>query len=129
MARKQAKTLSAPLTDIAEQMTKAGEQAWAAVTPGAATEETSAQTAEGAPEEAPGDVVEDAADAGLAEEVEEAADELEADEAADEADEPAAEAESYDGWTKVQLQKELVNRGLPKSGNVAELRERLRAAD
>ena len=38
-------------------------------------------------------------------------------------------AESYDGWTKAQLQEELVNRGLPKSGNVAELRERLRSAD
>ena len=103
-ARKQAKTLGAPLSDIAEQVTKAGEQALAAVTPGATAQADERQTAaEPVPE-----VVE-----------------------ASPAEEPAEveEAETYEGWTKVQLQEELVNRGLPKSGNVAELRERLRAAD
>jgi hypothetical protein len=50
-------------------------------------------------------------------------------EEAAEPEEAAGTAEDYAGWTKAQLQEELVNRGLPKSGNVAELRERLRAAD
>jgi hypothetical protein len=38
-------------------------------------------------------------------------------------------AASYEGLTKPQLQALLVERGLPKSGNVAELRARLAAAD
>jgi hypothetical protein len=120
LARKQAKTLAAPLNDIAEQMTKAGEQAWAAVTPGATAEDAVA-TVEGTVEEAVEEAVEDAAEP----EVEETAEA----ESADEAEAQSEEAEDYAGWTKVQLQEELVNRGLPKSGNVAELRERLRAAD
>ena len=41
----------------------------------------------------------------------------------------AKKADAYDGWTKPQLQEELVKRGLPKSGNVPELRERLLAND
>jgi hypothetical protein len=38
-------------------------------------------------------------------------------------------ADAYEGWTKPQLQEELVRRGLPKSGNVPELRDRLLAND
>ena len=114
-ARKQAKTLSAPLSDIAEQVTKAGEQALAAVTPGASGRTEESEVVEAATETAEDtaapveDAVEDSAEA-TEDVVEEA-------------------AETYEGWTKVQLQDELVSRGLPKSGNVAELRERLRAAD
>jgi hypothetical protein len=121
LARKQAKTLAAPLADIAEQVTKAGEQAWASVTPGATAEAADDAADEAAVEEAIEAAVEDSAESDLVEAAEE--------DAADEIEEQAEEAEAYDGWTKAQLQEELVNRGLPKSGNVAELRERLRAAD
>ena len=41
----------------------------------------------------------------------------------------APAAGNYGQHSKVELQAELVRRGLPKSGNVAELRERLVAAD
>lgn len=40
-----------------------------------------------------------------------------------------APADPYEGLTKTELQDELVKRDLPKSGNVAELADRLRAHD
>lgn len=40
-----------------------------------------------------------------------------------------ADAPAYDAWTLVQLRAELTNRGLPTSGNKADLAARLRAAD
>jgi len=53
----------------------------------------------------------------------------EAEEAPKPARRKAKKADAYDGWTKPQLQDELVRRGLAKSGNVADLRERLLADD
>src|SRR6478735_215879 len=113
-ARKQAKSLSAPLADIAGTMTKTAQDA----VPGAAEPEPEAP--EAAAEEETAEVVEA---------------EWAAESAPGEEAEPkpkrrtAKKADAYDGWTKPQLQEELVKRGLPKSGNVPELRERLLADD
>jgi hypothetical protein len=111
-ARKQAKALSAPLTDIAASMTKTAEEA---VPAAESVAEPVADAASEVAQEVAAEteaVVEAAADAVPAKKTK-----------------AAKKADTYDGWTKPQLQEELVNRGLPKSGNVPELRERLLAND
>jgi len=124
--------LSAPLTDLVGSKGGSAVDAGSTVVAEAesASEQATAAVADAVEEGSA--VVADAADA-----VEEAAETAEEapEEQAPEESEPAAKSrksrktEDYEGWTKPQLQEELVKRGLPKSGNVPDLRERLRAAD
>jgi hypothetical protein len=118
-ARKQAKSLTAPLADMASK------SAQDAVPTAAEAEPEAPEAAEPEPE------------AAIEQETEPEVVEAEpaAESAPEEESEPkpkrrtAKKADAYDGWTKPQLQEELVKRGLPKSGNVPELRERLLADD
>jgi hypothetical protein len=121
-ARKQAKSLSAPLADIASSMTKAAQDA---VPEAEATPEAVAEP-DVAAEPAADD---DATPADVEAVVEEPVAESEPEAEPKPARRSAKKADAYDGWTKAQLQEELVKRGLPKSGNVPELRERLLADD
>ena len=101
-ARKQAKTLSAPLTDMASSRTKSGETVVEAAE--TAVTQASAPQADAVAEADPKETPKPRRKS-------------------------AKSAVDYDDWTKPQLQEELVKRGLPKSGNVPELRERLAEND